>query len=131
MTPSLAFFQAAATAIPALMIALAVGMRRGHIAAEQSSAKGAMPNFLLMLGLSVAVALGEIVALLVLAAGEVGPGQGFAVYMALVLALAQVVYELTMPTLNKVPSKVERRLGHGMLFVLTLAATLTGAAVLK
>ncbi|WP_369746491.1 hypothetical protein [Paenarthrobacter sp. AMU7] len=131
MTPPIAYFQAAATAIPALMIAVAVGMRRGHKLAELSgtNATRRIMNLNVVLLLFFLIGAGEVNALLAIATNGGTAVQGYWAYQGIILAFAQLGHELVTPVLSGIEDKKLLWVGRIYTMILPLVALAYGQAV--
>lgn len=126
--PHLALFQAAATAIPALLIAVAVTIGRGKALAEDYAKQGRYERTFRLASVILIGALAanaEINALLATARGSGTREQAFWVVLGATLLLINVIFELIYPLIYAESEEWVQMAVKAVLLVLVLGALYT------
>jgi hypothetical protein len=114
------YFQVGATAIPTLLIAVAVGIKHGAAYASYYEQVKGWPRFLFLVITVVtglAVALGEFAALRAIARGSGNQLEGEMVWSAISLCLLLIVMELVEPFAEKMERRNHKNLMLGIVGV--------------
>jgi hypothetical protein len=121
----------AAAVIPTLMIAVAVGMKRGHSLAETSGDNEVkiLRNLNVVMALYFMIGAGEVNALLAVATNGGTAVQGYWAYTGIILAFAQLGYELVMPVVAEVEGRGVARVVWFYTLALPFTALLYGQAI--
>jgi len=103
------FFQASATIIPALLIALAVGAKHGEDYAERMTEKrfSGFIAIVTVLVLVFVIGAGEVTALIGIIFGGASAGAAGLVFTAILLCILLVARELTQPLFAKTSRRVQ------------------------
>jgi hypothetical protein len=109
MTIPVTFFQAGATIIPTLLIALAVGAKRGEKYAEEMTEKkpSGLIAIVTVLILVLVAGVGEVTALIAIVFKAGSTFQAGLVFAAILFGIFMVGLELTRPLLTKTSTGVE------------------------
>lgn len=122
--PNLALFQACATAIPTMLIAVAVSIGRGKTLAEDYDEVGRYERIFRLVSVLIMGALianAEMKALLAISRGEGSREQAFWVVLGAMVLLVNVIYELIYPLIDSEKEEWIKLTVKGVILALPLA----------
>lgn len=131
--PAIQYFQAVATAIPTLLIALAVGMRLGETTAARLEAVPVkhLTRFTIILATNTLIIVaGEFAALFALVRGGGNGVEAIICFLAVVVCLNNLIVFLLLPILKRYPAGVMEALFGAVAVIFEISAVVLFALLL-